>query len=263
VHDDPVERLAELRDRADSVAQKMEVALGAVGGQKGRAQHQADEYTGSDSTGLVTVSMVADGPVREVTVQRGWRERLGITGLSAAVQEAVQSAATARLGAWGEAFVEQDSAPDPRPRPAPLTYETLAAQVDELATGTMSGSQRQAALEELLAMAEEVERGIDQVSAQMQAVLDATYTGRSQSGHVSVTVTGAGAVTEIRYDSRWLGEAHELNIGRETADAFRAAYLRAGERTVADAVANSPLGQIQALSQDPLGLARRLYLRND
>lgn len=252
MHDDPLERLAELRDRADSVAQKMEAA-----------QHQAEEYTGSDGTGLVTVTMAADGPVREVTVQRAWRERLGVAGLPAAVQEALAAAATARLAAWSEAFAEQDSAPDPRARPALLTHETLAAQVDELATGTMSGSQRRAALEELLAMAEEIERGIDQVSAQMQAQLDAAYTGRSQSGHVSATVTGAGAVSEIRYDTRWLGEAHELNIGRETTDALRAAYRRAGERTVADAVANSPLGQIQALNQDPLGLARRLYLRND
>ena len=94
-------------------------------------------------------------------------------------------------------------------------------------------------------MAEAIERGIDQVSGQMQAHLDAEYTGRSQGGHVTVKISGAGAIDEVRYDPRWLLEAHELNIGRETTDAFRAAYRRAGERTVADMVADSPLGEIQ------------------
>jgi DNA-binding protein YbaB len=252
VNNDPVERLAELRDRADSVAQKMEAA-----------QAQSADFTGTDESGLVSVTLAAVGHVQEVRVERGWREQLGAAGLGAAVREAAAAAATARLEAWGDAFIEQEDSPDPRPRPMPLTFETTAHQLDELATGKLDGSQRRAALEELLAMAEAIERGIDQVSGQMQAHLDAEYTGRSQGGHVTVKISGAGAIDEVRYDPRWLLEAHELNIGRETTDAFRAAYRRAGERTVADMVANSPLGEIQALGQDPLGLARRLYLRDD
>jgi DNA-binding protein YbaB len=227
------------------------------------AQDQAADFTGADDTGLVSVTMAAAGHVRDVTVKRGWREQLGAAGLAAAVRDAAAAAATARLESWGDAFIEQDQSPDPRPRPMPLSFETMAYQLDELATGKLAGGQRRAALEELLSMAEAIERGIDQVSTQLQGHLDAEYSGRSQSGHVTVKVTGAGAVADVRYDVRWLVEAHELNIGRETADAFRAAYRRAGERTVADMVADSPLGEVQALSQDPLGLARRLYLRED
>lgn len=249
---DPLEKLAVLRDQADSMAQKME-----------QAQAQGADLTGTDGTGSVTITMAAAGAVRAVTVDRAWRDRLGVTGLSAAVREAVEAATTARMEAWGDAFVEQGDSPDPPPRPMPLSFETTAHQLDELATGTMDGGQRRAALEELLAMAEAIERGIDQVSAQMHEYLDATYTGRSRNGHVSVTLTGAGAVSEVKYDSRWLQEAHEVNIGRETAEAFQTAYRLAGERTVADLVARSPLGDVQALGQDPLGLARRLHLRED
>lgn len=250
--DDPLERLAQLRDRADSLAQKMAAA-----------QVTPEDFTGADATGLVSVQVAGTGQVQRVSVERGWRGQLGAAGLAAAVQEAAAAAAVARLEAWGDAFVEQDDSPDPRPGPAPLSFETTAYQLNELATSKLDGSRRRAALEELLAMAEAVEQGIDQVTTQVQAQLAAEYAGRSQSGHVAVTVTGTGEVVAVRYDARWLAEAHELNIGRETADAFQAAYRRAGERTVADLVAGSPLGEIQALSQDPLGLARRLYLRDN
>ena len=244
-----MERLAELRDRADSVAQRMAAA-----------QAHSTDFTGTDAEGLVSVTVTSAGHVREVTVQRGWRERLGPAGLAAAVRDAAGAAATARLAAWGDAFTAQG---EPPARPAPLPHETPAYQLVELAPGKLVGSRRRAALEELLAMAEAIERGIDEVSTQLKAQLDAEYAGRSRSGHVTVALTGAGAVAEVRYDSRWLMEAHELNIGRETTDAFQAAYRRAGERTVADMVARSPLGEIQPLSQDPLGLARRLHLREE
>jgi DNA-binding protein YbaB len=250
--DDPVERLAQWRDEADILAQKLEAV-----------QAQEAEFTGSDRSGAVTVTISGPGHVRAVAVDRSWRTELGVGGLGAAVQEAVDAAVTARTAAWSEAFVEQDEAPDPRARPMPLTHETPAYQLNELATGNLTGSQRQAALEELLAMVEAIEQGVDGATAQIEAHLDARYTGRSRNGHVSVTVTGGAAVAEVRYDSRWLMEAHEININRETTEAFLAAYQRAGERTLADLVAQTPLGEVQALGQDPLGLARRLYLRED
>lgn len=85
---------------------------------------------------------------------------------------------------------KMDAAPGP----------TTAHQLGELTTGKLDGRQRRAALEELLAMAEAIERGLDQLSGQLQAQLAAEYTGRSQGGHVTVKVSGAGAIGEVRYD---------------------------------------------------------------
>ncbi|MEE6261789.1 YbaB/EbfC family nucleoid-associated protein [Plantactinospora sonchi] len=250
--EDPLEKLARLRDQADSLAQKADAA-----------QVAARTTGGTDSTGSVTVTIDAAGRVRDVQVDRAWRNRLGATGLPAALQEATARANANRLEAWSTAFVEQDELPDPTARPMPLGHETFAYQLDELATAPMNSYRGQAALEELLAMLEAVERGIDQVSEQMQAQLSTTFEGRSPSGHVTVTVTGDGAVTDIRYSQQWLTVAGERAIGAETTDAFEAAYRRTRGHTITDLIDQSPLGRLQDLAQDPLGLARRLYLRDD
>jgi hypothetical protein len=76
-----------------------------------------------------------------------------------------------------------------------------------------------------------------------------------------VTVSGGGDVLEVRYVQAWLLEAHEINIGRQTLAAFRDAYEQAAERGVDRLIAGSSLGEVQRLSQDPFGLARRLRLR--
>lgn len=252
VHDDPVERLSQLRDRADSLAQKMQTA-----------QSRVTAFTGADSTGAITVTVNAAGHVREVAVEQGWRRRIDPERLPDAVREAVRTASVARLQVWGEAFAEQDEAVDPRARAASLPGETVAAQLDEVATVKLTSGHGRLVLAELLAMAEEVERGLDQASAQIQAQLSAAFEATSDGGHVAAAVSGSGEVTGLRYDRRWLAEAHETNVGRETAQALRAAYRRAGEHSAAAIVERGPLGEIQALGQDPLGLARRLRLRDN
>jgi hypothetical protein len=54
----------------------------------------------------------------------------------------------------------------------------------------MSDDERRAAQLELLALAEAVERDIDEVSGRLQAALAATYTGQSPDRVVTVTMTG-------------------------------------------------------------------------
>jgi len=246
VDDDSAERLAALRDRVDSMAQELEAV-----------RARAAETTGGDSTGYIRVTVAADGQVRQVSVRPGWRTRLDATSLAAAVRDAVEQANVARIQAWGEAFTEQDKQPTPKPRPAPKTHESFAYRFQEAATAGSDGSRLRPALEELLALAQAVERGIDQVSAQLRAQATTVHAGRSRRGHVSVTITAAGSLADVKFEPRWLAGAHELNIGLETTDAFQAAYRRAAERT------SHPLGEIQALARDPLELARRLHLRDD
>ena len=80
---------------------------------------------------------------------------------------------------------------------------------------------------------------------------------------VAVTVAGSGALSDVKYDKRWLVNAHEYNIGRETTEAFEAAYRRAGEQAVTDLLRQGPFGAALAVAQDPTELARRMRLRND
>jgi DNA-binding protein YbaB len=117
-----------------------------------------------------------------------------------------------------------------------------------------------AALIELLGLAQAIERGIDEVSERLDDTLNATHRGHSRDRHVTVTLTGAGDVTAVSYDRSWLRDAHEINIGRQSTAAFRAAYENAATRGVQQLIADSPLGEVQRATQDPYGLARRLRL---
>lgn len=124
----------------------------------------------------------------------------------------------------------------------------------------MSAEDRQAALSELLELAEAIERGIDEVSGKLQGTLTAVYTGHSADRHVSVSMTGGGEPTRMRFDRPWLRQAHEINIGRQLTSAFRAAYEQVAANGVQRLIADSPLGDVQRATQDPFGLARRLRM---
>ncbi|MFI5931791.1 YbaB/EbfC family nucleoid-associated protein [Actinoplanes sp. NPDC051494] len=220
--------------------------------QAGAAAAAASEARGTDATGSVTVTVSAEGRVAAVRIDAGWRAALEPGTLGDAVRAAAQEAALARIALWGAAF-----GADTRTHDVALLDPE---QVRALSSGRMSGADSRAALLELLAMAEDLERGIDEVSAGLAAARAAIHTGRSADQRVTVTVTGAGEVGEIRYDRRWLRDAHEFGIGRQTMAAFTAAYSAAA-RDGADAViAASRLGELQRVTRDPAELARRLRL---
>ncbi|HEX2772776.1 MAG TPA: hypothetical protein VHN18_10140 [Micromonosporaceae bacterium] len=252
MQDDPVERLAEVWDQADVAAQKLQGAA-----QPGRT------WTGADEAGAVTVSVNGSGHVAHVEVQPDWRQRIRGEPLAGAVRRAVEAAILSRLRSWGEALAGQDAAPQPQARPMPFLHESLAYQLDELATARMSGDDGRAALRELLQLLESVERDVDRVSEQLRAQVNALYTGYSRARDVAVTITGGGTVSEIRYNRHWLANAGGPVIGRETVSAFQAAYHEAEAASADKVIARSALGEVQALGQDPFGLARRLHLRGD
>lgn len=217
----------------------------------------ARDARGTDRTGAVTVSLDGDGHVAAIQVAAGWRHRLDPDELGDAVREAAQAAAVERLASWGEAYADDSPVAAEVP-----PHDGFAQQLQNAATARMSSADGRAALMELLAMAEAVERGLDEVSANLQSTVDATHTGRSPDRHVTVTVTGGGEVAGVRYDRGWLRDAHEINIGRQTLSAFTAAYAAAARSGVDRLIADSPIGEVQRAAQDPFGLARRLRLHD-
>jgi DNA-binding protein YbaB len=179
---------------------------------------------------------------------------------------AVRDAATKRLTAWGQAYSDdtqgESSSSDggtdaDRVR---SDRDEVQRRLQEMATAPMSAEDRRTALSELLALAEAIERGIDEVSDRLQATLDVRLTGHSPDRHVTVSITGGGEVTAVRFDRVWLRQAHELNIGRQITAAFRAAYEQVAAHGVDKLIADSALGEVQRTVQDPFGLARRLRL---
>jgi DNA-binding protein YbaB len=229
-----------------------------------RSAAQVSGAPGSDASGSVTVTLDSQGRVTRVVVANGWQRRLGADGLSDAVVEAVRDATMQRLNAWGQAYGEGSTE---APASAAAGADDMGVDRGELqrrlqaaATGPMSAEDRRAALYELLELAENIERGIDEVSGKLQATLTATHAGQSADRHVTVTVTGGGDVVGVRFDRAWLREAHELNVGRQITGGFRAAYEKVAAHGVTQLIADSPLGAVQRATQDPIELARRLRL---
>jgi hypothetical protein len=243
-------------DRVDHLRALAEEGA-ALAGQARAAEQRASGATATDRTGAVTVTLDDEGRVSGVAVAQGWRRLIGSLALDQAVIEAIGAASRRRLETWGEAYADQAPAPA-----AALDHDAFAQRLQAAASGggPMSVEDSQVALRELLALVESIDQGLDEVSGALAGALSATHTGRSPDRKVQVTVTGGGDVTAIGYDRQWLLEAHEINVARQTAAAFRAAYQEAGRHGVREMIAGSRLGEAQQLAQDPLALARRLRL---
>ncbi len=228
-----------------------------------RTAESVSVSSGSDPTAAVTITLDAQGRVSAITVQADWQRRVGAQDLPDAVVAAVRDASIRRLTTWGTSFGEQAtdrSTPADGAGPVPLDRDDFQRRLHAAATGTMSAEDRRAALSELLELAEAIERGIDEVSGRLQATLSADYTGQSPDRHVSVTMTGGGEPTAVRFDRAWLRQAHEINIGRQLTAAFRAAYESVAAQGVRKLIADSALGEVQRATQDPFGLAHRLRM---
>jgi len=230
-----------------------------------RTAQSVSASPGLDPTGSVSVTLDAQGRASRVNVSAGWQRRVGVEGLSGAVVQAVRDASIRRLTAWGTAFGEE---PGDRsgttvsgvPDAVALDRDDFQRRLHAAATGGMSVEDRRAALSELLELAEAIERGIDEVSDKLQATLDAVHAGQSPDRHVTVSMTGGGEPTAVRFDRTWLREAHEINIGRQLTAAFHAAYENVASRGVRKLIADSALGEVQRRTQDPFGLAHRLRM---
>ncbi|GIF01588.1 YbaB/EbfC family nucleoid-associated protein [Paractinoplanes rishiriensis] len=257
-------------DRVDAWGRLVEDGEALVHG--ARCSARVSAAPGSDANGSVRVALDAQGMVSSVAMMGSWR-RLDAEKLAGAVIEAARDAAIRRLAVWGEAYAAGGGSGSPAAASGdgPSRGAGVADRVEfdregfhrrlhAAATGAMSAEDRRAALLELLALAEAVEQGIDEVSARLAATVNATHTGHSPNRQVTVTVTGGGEVTAVRIHGSWLRGAHETNVGRQVTAAFRAAYENAAAHGVRRLIADSPLGQVQRATQDPLDLARRLRL---
>jgi DNA-binding protein YbaB len=238
--DDELAGLTRLSHQLEDMARHANAAAAAAAG----------PIVGSDETGSVSVVVDDDGVITTVEVDPGWREVVGVAGLGTAVVGAAVAAVAIRTETFLEAWMEaeaQDEAQDgaqadrdpqpvvPRDFP-PMFGPTFAPRPGRPTDGSMA---------ELAALLHNVNQDIDRLSVEIQS-LAGDHTGTSRAGHVSATVTGALTLVDVDFDKRWLVNADDHNITTEMTEALRAAYERAGRRTVADLIARSTLGELVA-----------------
>ncbi|MBG0560770.1 hypothetical protein [Actinoplanes aureus] len=240
--DDRLEALAALRDDGEAVVRRARQAARASG------------EPGSDSTGSMTVMLDDQGRVAVVTVASDWRSYLSDEQLGEAVIEAARDASMRRLTAWSEAYSEP-AEPTPPPSRGDLPWE-----LDSITSCPLTDGEREAALAALLTVVESIEQGLDEVSGKLRQTLRATHAGHSPHREVTVALTGGGDVTTVRFNRRWLRDAHEANLARQLTAAFRTAYEQVAAHGVQRLIADSPLGEAQRVMQDPFGFARRFGL---
>lgn len=247
---DEVDRVADLRDDVDRVAQQFGRVTETVKG----------PFTGQDHSGSVTVTATDTGQLKDVRVSVSWRSDLEPVALGAAVVEAYTAAGMSRLEGWGNALAEDLGSPPPSIRPLPQLSSTISARLAEVVRTSTSPEETQAILDAIAAFLREVNESIDAASEDVAALQRTEVSGRSESGHVEVVLTGAGDLREVRYDEGWLERAHVVNIGRETVTAQQNALRAMAGRGVTEVLAASRLGQLQALANDPVAFARRLRM---
>jgi DNA-binding protein YbaB len=216
-------------------------------------QDAATTFTGHDATGLVTVSVDADGRVTDVELAADWDRTIDPRGLGAAVVEAVGAATARRVTSWADRVAAADEEP-PRQAPAPRQ-----AQV------TINPST--AVIEDVLYLLHRVgqETAPPARGRRAEPVPPPQRTrGRSAGGHVVVVLDGA-TVAEVRVEtgSMWVGGANHLEVASELRDAFEAAYRRAEELATAGAGradgAGSAAAELRALTADPQEFVARLF----
>ncbi|SDB83466.1 Conserved DNA-binding protein YbaB [Sanguibacter gelidistatuariae] len=249
--DDRTEDLAVIREELDRKAQLFETASTRAKG----------AFTGQDASGLVKVTVTDDGKLREVQVSNSWSSSIEPEALGGSILEAHTNAGLSRMEQWGNAMAEEADRGEPPLRPVPPLAENLSARLDEVVRDTSDPAQTEATLQALAALLTEINDSIDTVSADVTALQQSQVSGRSDSGHVDVVLSGTGDLQEIRFDQGWLPRAHPMNINREILNAHDKSLRSLAGRSVADLLAQSPLGKLQALADDPVALADLLRLR--
>lgn len=227
--EDFVETLAGRNDELADLAQRVAAA----------ADPDA-QYDGVDGSGTVTVTVTGDGRVADVRLDRSWRQALDVDDLGFAVNEAARAAGSARLESWAEALDERLNDPERGATPQTPAFDLSRRLSDAAVQTTAERSRTEHALGEVLSMLESIDQDLDRFSAELRESTRA-FTAHSSERHVSATVDDSGGVAGISYDKRWLRNAQDLAIGRETQHALRAAYQLAAEQGIQARLSGSSL----------------------
>lgn len=229
------EELALLREDADVRLQQMD-----------RIEARAEPTTAEDESGEVVVRLDKQGMVHAVTIGFAWDRSLKREELPVAVIEALGKAKMARLEHWGEAAASVEDEPADRPRPMDTTRSAVTVLQERLA-----GASTQETQDYIEGMLRDLQEGVEEANAALDAHLERSHTGRSSSGRVSATAIANGDVTAVEFDDAWLAKAHPANLGREVTQAVTDAITRSQRDGLAAAIRASKLSRLAELAVAP------------
>jgi hypothetical protein len=155
-------------------------------------------HEGADPSHTVHVRIDDAACDAQVSLDPGWRTRVGVRGLGAAVAQAFGAAVAARLEAWAAA------APAPAPAAAPLP--SAARPGPEAAAQAW--------------------RDLREFQVRMAELHDAATEVADPGARVRVTVRG-GQVVAVQPEPRWAATARDADLVMHSAQALRAALAAA------------------------------------
>ncbi|GAB2762748.1 hypothetical protein GCM10027020_13740 [Nocardioides salsibiostraticola] len=244
---DPIEQIADARDGFDRVAQVFE-----------SVQASRQPATATHPNKQVTVSVDPDGVLLDVVIGTHWSLELDGDELAAAILETYAAAGQQRLEAWGTSVAEAMDQPAPPARPMPPTHESLSSRLEDLVSEDSFRENSDASLEALASLLQAAVDDVDQVTRAVEDQARASHEGVARGA--TVTVSGGGVLHHISLDPAWAQATVATSLSQYVMKAYRAALAQTQGSTAHDIVANSNLGTIQRLANDPRALAEHLRL---
>jgi DNA-binding protein YbaB len=176
--------------------------------------------------------------------------------LGAAVVEAVDAAAAARMDEWTRATQQPDDAGDGSDASGPEAADSSmgAGRFRSLRDPDVVESTR-----ELYYLAMDAIARLGEVSRAMQQVTAEELRGRSPDGLVTVTVEG-GRVVGVDLDQSWLRQAASEEISQRLRAAFSAVDQAGPRSAAAEALDHPSIRELREAGADPQQLLRRLGL---
>ncbi|MDQ4051161.1 MAG: hypothetical protein M3237_00475 [Actinomycetota bacterium] len=242
---DPTERIADVRDDVDRIAQTFE-----------RARDRQTTVSGADRTRQVSVRVSPSGEVEDILLGNRWSQEVAPEDLGAALVEAYTQATTASINQWGEAVADEAEAPAPQARP--MTTRPTSMQLRDLVTPERLADQSENALAAMAFLLEGVLHDYEQVSSDVTALVARRIEAHSQGA--TVTLDGNGVLIGVAVDADWAEATAPGNLSRHVMTAYRQARREARSRTVDDVIHDSRLGRLQRLAEEPEALAAELGL---
>ena len=225
---DPIEQIAHARDGLDHAAQILKTA---------RASRQP--ATATHPNQQVTVSVDPDGVLLDVAIGTHWSLELDGDELAVAIMETYAATGQQGVEARGASVAEAIDQPD-------LVSEESFRENSDVS------------LEALATLLQAAVDDVDQVAQAVEAQARTTHEGVARGA--TVTVSGGGVLHQISLDPDWARATVATSLSLYVMKAYRAALAQTQGTTAHDIVANSNLGAIQRLANDPRELAERLRL---
>ncbi|MFJ6676412.1 hypothetical protein ACIQMJ_35370 [Actinosynnema sp. NPDC091369] len=197
----------------------------------------ADVLRGSDSGGVVTVTVDDSADVLSVALAAQWKQAVDPRALGSAVTSAMNAA----------------------------TMQALAKQVERPVTGAPPASPvppqdgSRITLAEATRLMDAVTADLERFKRQVAEVVERPVTAESRGGHVRGTAHG-GQVLDIAVDPAWAHTARISELEQELLEVLRALRVRSAPADLAQGPQSPAIAELTALVSDPNTLLRRVGL---